>query len=422
MLLERLVAAQDVDLDRLVVLCHQQIEDDMSRSNRCLPLTILVLTHLTVGQLHAETEFATALRIARVIEELRDADFSVRERATGELINIGEPTLPALQEAIAHHQSLEVRFRARRASARIFATTRQSKTSNTTFSLILPGNFSMGSPKNERARRPDEQLHQVEITLPFFLGQHEVTQADYKSVMGVNPSWFTPRGEGAKKVANASTDRFPIERVSWFDAAEFCNKLSERDGLVPYYKLTEAIRVNGSIANAKVTSTESGGYRLPSEAEWEYACRSGTTTAFTFGKTNTGTQANVKNRSQTIYGSTSTNSGFGRTTTVGSYKPNAWGLYDVHGNVSEWCGDWYKKDYYAVSPKSDPIGPDAGDHRVIRGGAWLISNDNCRSATRAFHLPSERKYYLGFRVAKSASPFVIDAIKKKHASNIRPQE
>lgn len=394
----------------------------MSPYRRCLPLALLALSSFRFEHVYAESEVAIALRTARLIDQLRDPDFSAREKATRELVTLGEPVLPALQDEITHTRHLEVRVRARRASARIFAASRRSKSSGMNFSLILPGSFMMGAPPTERARRPDETLHPVQITQPFFLGRHEVTQAEFQSVMGTNPSWFAATGPGAKKAAGSSTTRFPVERVSWFDAVEFCIKLSKRDGLASNYELTAVQRNEGSIVDAKVTLLGAGGYRLPTEAEWEYACRGGTTTAFNFGKTNPGTQANVKTRTSTFYGTTSTSPGFGRVTNVGIYKPNAWGLFDVHGNVAEWCGDWYEKDYFGVSPKSDPVGPRTGNHRVIRGGAWLISNDNCRSASRAFHLPSERKYYLGFRVAKSASSFVISAINKRRASKVRKQE
>jgi formylglycine-generating enzyme required for sulfatase activity len=228
---------------------------------------------------------------------------------------------------------------------------------------IDPGKFLMGSPAAEPEREPwdtgNEWQHEVEITKPFYLGVHEVTQEQYCKVMGNNPSRFTAAGEGQ------DTSNFPVEQVSWHDAVKFCQKLS-------------ALAVE---KQAKRT------YRLPTEAEWEYACRGGRSSPFHFGNTITSAKANFSD------------SKLGRTTSVGSYLPNDFGLYDMHGNVWEWCSDWYAKDYYKQSPRQNPQGPQTGDRRVLRGGSWYCVATYCRAAIRVVLDPGVRYNDLfGFRV------------------------
>jgi formylglycine-generating enzyme required for sulfatase activity len=232
---------------------------------------------------------------------------------------------------------------------------------------IPPGKFLMGSPIEEVGRFDHEDEHEVAITQPFYLGVYEVTQQEYEEVMGKNPSWFSPKGGGKDKVKGmASRSRqFPVENVSWEEVVEFCRKLSER---------TEERRTGRT-------------YRLPTEAEWEYACRGGAreTTPFHFGPTLSPDQANISSR-------------LGRTTVVGSYKPNAFGLYDMHGNIWEWCQDWHDEDYYKRSPPRDPPGPEKGRHRVLRGGAWSSDPRDCRAASRDRDAPGSRDDVIGFRV------------------------
>jgi formylglycine-generating enzyme required for sulfatase activity len=239
--------------------------------------------------------------------------------------------------------------------------------------LIPAGKFLMGSPAGEAERDPEERQHEVVIARPFYLGVYEVTQAQYQKLMGKNPSHFA-----------ASGPDHPVETVRWREAVDFCSRLSKREAE------TKAGRV----------------YRLPTEAEWEYACRAGTTTPFHTGKNLSSMQANFNGAYP--YGDSDKGPNLKKTAKVGSYPPNAWGLYDMHGNVSEWCADWYDPDYYQNSPREGPKGPQKGvlptgfetDYfRVVRGGCWLDEARGCRAAYR-FRLQSIEPYRLvGFRVA-----------------------
>jgi formylglycine-generating enzyme required for sulfatase activity len=233
---------------------------------------------------------------------------------------------------------------------------------------IPAGSFTMGSPSSEPGRDDDEQQHPVEITQGFSLSATEVTQAQYQVVMGANPSNF----KGAD---------LPVERVSWLDAVRFCNTLSEREGLKPAY------RISGSNVTWDAAAP---GYRLPTEAEWEYACRAGTTTARDTG----GGEADLGRAAW--YNANSGN----KTHPVGKKAANAWGLCDMHGNVWEWCWDLYG-DYNAGSQR-DPKGATGGSSRVNRGASWADDAGPCRSAYRLRSAPSGANDNLGFRVARSS--------------------
>jgi formylglycine-generating enzyme required for sulfatase activity len=163
-----------------------------------------------------------------------------------------------------------------------------------------------------------------------------------------------------------------VEQVSWDDAVEFCRRLRRKEGVT---------------------------YRLPTEAEWEYACRAGTTTPFSFGSVANGRQANCKGDEP--YGMEQKGPNLGRTTAVGSYAPNAFGLYDMQGNVWQWCADWYGERYYDVSPPDDPRGPDAGSWRILRGGSWGVGAEDARSAVRVGDTPDFSSGSVGFRVART---------------------
>jgi formylglycine-generating enzyme required for sulfatase activity len=229
--------------------------------------------------------------------------------------------------------------------------------------LIPKGTFMMGSPENEEGRNQDETQHEVTISKDYYLGVHEVTQAQYEKVMHKNSSHF----QGA--IVGGENAGLPVENVSWDDAVEFCKKLSD-------------------LPEEKKAGRE---YRLPTEAEWEYACRAGSKTAYSFDDEE-GLLPEYcwfkRNSSR-------------RTHTVGLLEPNAWGLYDMHGNVWEWCSDWYGD--YPKGAVSDPTGPKEGSRRVRRGGCWGYEAAGCRSAFRSRFHPSFRSSSLGFRLALSPS-------------------
>jgi len=243
------------------------------------------------------------------------------------------------------------------------------------FRLIPAGKFMMGSPESEKERNKDELQHEVEISRPFYMGTYEVTQSEWEKVMGENPSYFSKQGKRADHVKGLDTSTFPVEQVSWEDAQKFIAHLNARHG-VPGYR-----------------------YGLPSEAQWEYACRAGSDTAFHFGDVLTGKGANCAGLSP--YGSKTEGPFLDRTCKVGSYKANNFGLHDMSGNVLEWCSDWYGKDTYSQSPLRDPEGPASGASRVLRGGTWCMEAARCRSATRYRHMKFFLTHVIGFRVVLS---------------------
>jgi formylglycine-generating enzyme required for sulfatase activity len=243
------------------------------------------------------------------------------------------------------------------------------------FVEIPAGTFLMGSPESEVGSRIDERpVHEVEISRPFLLGMYEVTQAEYARVAGTNPSYFSATGPGAKKVEGMSTDRFPVEQVSWLEADEYCKKLSA---------LPEEMEAGRA-------------YRLPTEAEWQYACRAGTTTPFHYGPALGSKDANINGNFP--YGGAPRGPFLGRTTQVGSYRPNSFGLYDMHGNVAEMVADWYGRFYYRDSPRVDPRGPEQGADKVVLGGSWGADAARCRAGFRRSNATSGKAYFFGFRI------------------------
>src|SRR5581483_7960539 len=226
--------------------------------------------------------------------------------------------------------------------------------SGMTFVEIPAGRFTMGSTQDEKDRQPDETLHDVELTHAFLLSRYETTQQEWRAVMGTNPSHFSDCGP-----------RCPVEDVTYFDIEQFIAKL-----------------------NARATAADAAGpvlrYRLPTEAEWEYACRAGTTAAYASGDTLTPAQANVKGKS---------------TLPIGSFPLNPWGLADMHGNVWEWTSDWYGPYSENQTANIDPHGPPSGEKRVIRGGSWYFDVDSARCGLRYTHRPQDKGFSLGFRLA-----------------------
>jgi formylglycine-generating enzyme required for sulfatase activity len=246
-------------------------------------------------------------------------------------------------------------------------------TAQITLKLIPAGEFRMGSPdEDHKAEAAEKPRHTIRISRAFYLGITPVTQAQYAAVMGTNPSEFYRWPEN------------PVERVSWFDATAFCNALSKEEGLAPYYVIPSWNRV-------MVGGGE--GYRLPTEAEWEYACRAGTETRYSFGD-------DAATPGEYAWDQMSSKC---QTGPVGRKRPNAWGLYDMHGNVWEWCWDWYDEDYYRSSPGVDPLGAVSADYRSFRGGSWHVAACYLRSAYRGSHAPEYRHSSVGFRVARGSS-------------------
>ena len=248
---------------------------------------------------------------------------------------------------------------------------------NMTLVRIEPGEFVMGSPADEAERHENELQHKVRLTKPFYIQATEVSQAQYKAVMGgENPSHF-------------KGDDLPVERVSWHAAALFCELLRKREGRT---------------------------FRLPTEAEWEYAARagkdgpvsgSGKLAEMAWHADNSGKQpldsATIWDTDQDNYFDR-LNANDCRTRIVGGGTANAWGLHDMQGNVSEWVGDWYAKDYYAASPAADPPGPATSplESRVIRGGAWSSDPRHCRIGYRDWNDPAKCSASRGFRVVMEA--------------------
>jgi len=243
---------------------------------------------------------------------------------------------------------------------------------------INGGTFTMGSPANEAGRDSDEIQRQVTVS-SFQMSRYPVTQREYQEIMGTNPSHF-------------KGDNLPVERISWWDAVEYCNRRSHREGLTLAYLIDRE-------RNTITWNRNATGYRLPTEAEWEYACRAGTTTPWNTGNSITSDQANFEADFEGFNPyKIETTTEWGTTTPVGSFLANAWGLHDMHGNVWELCWDWYGD--YATGAQNNPIGPSAGTVRVLRGGSWCDYAGSARSASRGGCSPSYGGNGLGFRVVR----------------------
>ena len=242
------------------------------------------------------------------------------------------------------------------------------------------GTFTMGSPESESDRSSDEIQHEVTVS-SFYMGKYEVTFDEYDAycaVTGVDEPDDGGWGRGQRPVIN----------VNWEDAVAYCNWRSEKEGLTPVYKIS---------GKDTVCDWEANGYRLPTEAEWEYACRAGTTTATAFGNNLSSTYANFNGENP--YNGAAEGPYTEKTTPAGSYTPNAWGLYDMHGNVWEWCWDWYGP--YPDTAMKDYHGPGFGTNRVLRGGSWLNYGYYLRSAGRIVSRLGSRGIIVGFRLVRS---------------------
>lgn len=254
------------------------------------------------------------------------------------------------------------------------------------FVLIEGGSFQMGSVDSEPWRSEDESLHSVTIS-NFYISPYELTQTEYQAITGENPS-------------NFSGENLPVENISWLDAISYCNIRSEQEGLTPAY----------IIDGQNVTwNREANGYRLPTEAEWEYACRAGTTTPFNTENSPSADEVNYYGHyPYEIEGNyfsqddLDTQPGQYRETTVevGSFESNAFGLYDMHGNVSEWVWDYYGS--YSTEEQMDPTGPETGSLRVYRGGGWNDFAKNMRSAYRATLEQDHGSFNIGIRLVRNA--------------------
>ena len=267
--------------------------------------------------------------------------------------------------------------------------------------LIPVGSFAMGDNGGLDDERP---VHKVTIGKPFYLGQYEVTVEQFhRFVEATGYATDAEKGTGFqgafgwnsdtlefkmndeyswRSTGFSQSDTHPVVNVSWNDAMAFCKWLSSKEGKT---------------------------YRLPTEAEWEYACRAGTTTRYSHGndaeesvKVGNLADAEFETQFPDLEGVIKASDGYAYTSPAGSFLPNPFGLYDMHGNVWEWCADWYGPEHYAKSPTDNPEGPATGEERVYRGGGWFNCTRGCRSASRSAGLSENRNLTLGFRVAVAA--------------------
>jgi formylglycine-generating enzyme required for sulfatase activity len=356
-------AAAFAEVDRALAGLGDRFDLALGKLGRIEAVSIA--THDAVLDLHAELQALQGLHragldeVRRLLEETMARLGEHRQAPAAGALALEDEERQAVQQLSVRLRRLpEEQRRQAPTLVRVLDTLEQApprQRSHTNalgmkFVWVPPGSFLMGSPPEEANRHSDEIQHGVTLSRGLYLAVHPVTQAQWRAVMDASPGWF------------AGDDR-PVERVSWDDCQEFCARLSRRDGRA---------------------------YRLPSEAEWEYACRAGTAGPFHFGAALTAEQANHDARDPSGKGAFRA-----QTTPVGSFAPSSWGLFDMHGNVYEWCADWYGP--YAEGQVSDPT-PAAGDARLLRGGSWLSAACYCRSAYRYWADPATRSAHIGVRV------------------------
>ena len=324
-----------------------------------------------------ESELRAALEAERLAAEKAEREAGEIERAAQARAEAERKALEAAAERVRKEAELQAKLeearKKREAAERRAREIREAAARNAgavktlalpggaTMEMIWcpPGSFMMGSPATEEGREDNETQHRVRLTKGFWLGKYPVTQKQWTSVTGDNPSQF--KGD----------DR-PVENVSWDDCQEFITK------------------VNASLGCCA---------RLPTEAEWEYACRAGTTTAYFWGNALNGDKANCDGRYPC--GTETKGPCLGKTTPVGRYASNPWGFWDMHGNVWEWCNDWYGA--YPTGSVTDPTGSAVGGYRVLRGGGWYGNARLCRSADRSRYDPGDRYSNFGFRLCSSSA-------------------
>jgi formylglycine-generating enzyme required for sulfatase activity len=334
------------------------------RAGRRSELTlILAEPEPTTGRLSVSTEPADArIRILNIVPrykpgmELKPGSYILEVSAYGYQTDTRTVNLKAGEELQVDFALEEVQAANTQPTAQRTGKTWTEPVTGMEFVYVKGGCYQMGSTQGGSDEKP---VHKVCVD-GFWLGKYEVTQGEWEKIMGDNPSYF------------AYGSRYPVENVSWNDTRKFIKKLNQG-------------------FNRE--------FRLPTEAEWEYAARAGTTTPFAFGSCISTDQANYSGNYD--YNNCGTKTGVYREKTwqVGSGAANNWGLYDMHGNVWEWCSDWYDKDYYSSSPGKNPQGAASGSHRVLRGGSWIFNPANVRSANRYWYKPSYRVSIIGFRLA-----------------------
>jgi formylglycine-generating enzyme len=343
-----------------------------------------------------------------LVAKLGNDNYHAREAAQKEIEALPAPALAAVKAFVERRsKDAEIKMRGGRAIKALEARALFEQLDKQSFTnslgmkmrMIPAGEFLMGSQETEKDRSENEgPQHQVRITKPFYMGDTTVTKDQFAAFMRdsgyrtdaekagnswlvVGTTYKVVDGMNWKSAGFEQAGNHPVVHVSWNDAKAFCSWLSKKEGKE---------------------------YRLPTEAEWEYACRAGSTTQFSFGDDDDdlhkyGNYCDRSNTNGFTWQDKAHQDGYDRTAPVGSFKPNPWGLYDMHGNVWQWCEDLYEEDYYRKSPDADPTGPAQGNERVIRGGSWYRNPRFCRSTFRKQYLPVTRCDDFGFRVVVSGS-------------------